>query len=195
MVPNNPGALDSLAAGGAKPHHSTDDWDFLKASDWSDWLQWGLTNYVFVSPPTSLYIDSSNAGGDKYALSNLVPAQDLKTGRLVTYHRRALSGVARTLAYIGVTGAGSTGIRVELASPTTEWLHTRITWWQGFSAPGIPATIIERATQVNGLWVPDPWMYQPPMAGDVNRVGIGCTVQSLGRNHYFDDTEILAPCV
>ena len=164
------------------------------ASDWSPWNLWWLITDTFISPPTSLWIDPSNAGGDKYALCNLSFSLDVKAGMLKTYHGRAYAGLGQTFIYLGVTGPGATTAKIVIVSPTWDWKYTRITWWQGENPPGTPKTIVERATFTAGDWVADPLMYFPPMSGAVNRVGIGCTPQSLGRVHYFDNTEIWRPC-
>lgn len=179
---------------GPKKHNSTADWDFLKASDWSVWDKWGLNAYMAVSPPTCLWFNPWFDGGDKYVLSNLPDAQDLKAGILITWHCRQLGGVGATKAYIGVTGVGSLGIAIGLPSINLSMKRNRLVWWQDVDDAEDPITKVRLDSWIDDEWTEGvAWEY-PPMAGAINRVGLGATPQGLSAQKYFDDTEIWKRC-
>jgi len=172
--------------------HSTTDWDFLDSSDWSPWANWGLHAYMAVSPPTCLWFNPGAAGVVKYFLSNLPQAQDLKEGRLITWHCQQAFGLGWHAAFIGVTGPGSTGIVITLPRLSLIMKRYRIDWWQSYNAACNPITRVKRYAWIADEWVFDFETEETPMAGAVNRVGYGASPQSLSAQKYFDDTEIWA---
>jgi hypothetical protein len=90
--------------------------------------------------------------------------------------------------YIGVIGSGSTGIRVPLnASTIPTFARSRLVWYQGVDGNGDPATVYHMDVWDGSSWAVGATQYGTAMTGGTNRVGFGCTAQSLGRNKYFDD--------
>lgn len=172
------------------PNFSTTDWDFIKESDWSPWNDWWLTNWIFISPPNCLRFNTPGVLPNVMFLSNLPQAQNIKAGRLVTWYRRQAYGVGGAFFVIGVTGPGSEGIRTSPWISVTEFLRSRITWWQTLNPSGDLATIVVRDNWIDEQWVHVSTLYHPPLTGEVNRVGIVAKPQFIGGAHFFDDTEI-----
>lgn len=174
-------------------HHSLADWDFLKRSDWSPFTRYDLFPYFCVSPPTCLRFELHAVDVEQYALSNLPLAQDLKAGRMTTWGRAEGAGVGSSYMYIGVTGPGSQGLRFSISKSWTQFKRNRIDWWQGYDGVGNPATLVSKYNWDGTKWLLTSTGTYAPMTGAVNRVGIGCTGQSLANDKYFDDTEIWLP--
>lgn len=171
-------------------HLSTTDWDFIKESDWSPWTDWLLHHFIFVSPPTCLIFRCNWIMPRVMFLCNLPATLDMKAGRFITWYQRQAYGVGHAHIVIGVTGPGSPGIQLGLWTSDTQFLRTRQTWWQGIDPAGNPKTINIYDRWISGQWVYVDTFYLPPLTGNVNRVGVVAWPQSLGRDHYFDDTEI-----
>lgn len=176
-----------------KQHHSLSDWDFLYRSDWSPFHRYDLFTSIYVSPPSCLRFELWATDHEQFALSNLPEAHNLPAGRITTWHRAQSGGVGNSYIYIGVTGPGNTGIPLVIQKITGDWWRTRIDWWQGFDELNNPATLVLKSDWVDGEWSAPSLYSYPPMTGAINRIGIGCTGQSLGNDKYFDDTEIWLP--
>lgn len=173
-----------------KGKHSTADWDFLTVADWAPAPAFDLTPYAFVSPPTSMHADTDIVNQECYALCNIAASLDLKEGILISWSRKYRAGLALLYFYIGVTGPGSRGIPIRCQNPIGSWGKGNLQWWQGSDLSGLPATVVIYSILTDGEWVQEYTAYYPPMSGNVNRVGVGSTHQSLGRGGFFDDTEI-----
>lgn len=169
-------------------HHSTGDWSFFKIADWGYDATWSLAGAYYVSPLFSLELGTTTHA--VYALSVLAEAQDMKAGRLTSWVRTVLSGVGFVHFYIGVTAPGSVGIELNPNWQNYVFIRSRFTWWQGLDTLGAPATVVYKEGWVAEAWVDQGTTYHPVMTGLVNRVGVGCTPQSLGYRRAFDDTII-----
>jgi hypothetical protein len=164
------------------------NWDFLRASDWADWSANVAASPPYYSAPNSLRIDPGNQSNDKYALSTHASAQDIKEGELVGWVSKAFPGVGNAYFYIGVTGSGSLGIRIPVNDPTQpNFTRNKVVWYQGVDGDGDPATVYRLDLWGGSSWSTGVTQYGTAMTGGTNRVGFGCTAQSLGRNKYFDD--------
>lgn len=175
------------------PRHSLSDWDFYQVVGWAPLSNYELYLADFVSPPSSLIMWQTGAGGYYYALSKLSQAQDLKAGRIVNWSYRGNYPLTESNVYFGVTGPGSLGIRVELWGANPPFLRRRVTWWQGFNLLNEPATLYFASTWDGSNWTDGSIAYADPMTGPVNRVGIGGFSPSIARWSVHDDTEIWIP--
>lgn len=175
------------------PHQSVADWDFLYLSDWSAYTRWRLDIVNYISAPSSLLFQPFPLDAQQYALHKFLTIQDLKAGSIRGWGRKQFAGVGLAYYYIGVTGPTSQGIRLSATSLTLVWRRFRYDWWQGFDLTNEPATLIDAYNWDGSIWVYTSRRYEPPMTGNVNRVGVGCTTQSLGSAQWFDDTEIWRP--
>lgn len=174
-------------------HFSLSDWDILRMRDWTPYIDFDLFPTIYVSPPTCLRFNPWIPSGEGYAICKLPQTLDLKAGRLITYSRTQSAGVGESFAYIGVTAPGENCIRLHIQKMWGAWWLARFDWWQGLDLSLHPCTIVEEYRIIDGEWSLWHTFYHPPMTGNLNRCGVGLTIQSLSADKYFDDTEIWRP--
>lgn len=174
-------------------HHSVADWDFYIHDDWLP-ATWLLDTTTYVSPPSCLLIRNDTVlFSASYALSKLPQALDLKSGKMSTHSKSKLFQFGIPCFFIGVTGPGSTPIRVDIPSVDTAFRLHRVIWWQGYNPQNEPATIYHLDEYIAGSWVDGPLIYAQVLSGPINRCGVGVWNSDSYRWVYHDDTEIWIP--
>ena len=173
-------------------NHSTADWDFLVASNWEPWDDWGLYALDYVSPPSCLVI-----GGFSYdtglVLTKHPSAQNLKQGRIVTWYKNIDYNVANARFVCGVTGPGQPFIAKLVYYGGPDWYKSRMTWWQTTNPHNEPATLVQIHHFINDEWVFASESYEPPLSDPLNRCGICSPRGYWWCSNAFDDTEIWVP--
>lgn len=161
------------------------NWDYLYREDWAEhaWLDWYFRTDYYISAPTSIWLGDPYK--EIYVLSKHAEAQNLKAGRITCWVRSQIAGVGQPNVYIGVTGVGDVGIRLQLIHANKIWYRTRFTWWQENGQTAVKKEIWDGSN-----WVEGDTDYYDPMTGDTNRVGIGSQPQSVGDLRWYDDTII-----
>ncbi|MBA7543510.1 hypothetical protein ES705_35841 [subsurface metagenome] len=169
-------------------HHSMADWDFFRVDNWETFPNVTLSVINFKSPPSSIFF--GDPFREVYVMPKLLSCWNMKSGRMRCWIRSQIMGIGQPHFYIGITGVGDPGIRLNVYFGPDWWRHTRVTWWQGLDGLGDPATVVLLEEEVDLVWIYGGIEFYPPMAGVTNRVGIGSTHQSIGYMRNYDDTII-----
>ncbi|MBA7571907.1 hypothetical protein ES708_13677 [subsurface metagenome] len=168
--------------------HSLIDWDFFFVDDWTTFPNVELNAAHFISEPCSLFMGDPDK--EVYVMPKHSKCQNMKAGRITSWLRSQIAGVGKPYFYIGITGVGSSGIRLLPLYWDSYWARSRFTWWQGLDTEEAPATLVLKEHWVDDAWELIDLTYHAPMLPGMNRVGIGSTNQSIGYMRHWDNTII-----
>lgn len=195
-------------------HHSVADWDILPAGYHT------LSTITYVSPPTSIRFYATGSTICRISVlcrvakTQCIPEGELRTWLRWNYYAEYIAmwknqaplGSAdmnncynilnsASLLRVGKVVNGKSSVFAEIPTTSTAdtWEHWRVKYWNGLDPDPIGAMCVEVYKEVGGVWVlQGQRVYDPAnMWKDslVNRSGFH-VITALGKNEYYDDTEI-----